>query len=176
MVVYSRCPKVRLYLNNKLVGEKPTTLKQDFKGTFAVRYVPGLLKAVGVEKDKETGSAILRTAGTAAKIKLTPYRSLISANGEDLSFVTIEITDAHGVIQPNAGNRLFFKLNGPGVIAGIGNANLKDPDKYAGNTRKVWHGRALAVIKSTQNTGTIRLHVSSAGLPDATLTIKAVKK
>lgn len=170
--IYSRYPNVRLYLNNKLIGEKATTSEEQYKATFTVPYSPGVLKAVAVEKEKEVESTILQTSGDAAKIKLTADRKEITANGQDLSYVTIEITDKDGVIQPGAENRLHFKIEGPGVIAGVDNADLKDYDQYVGNSRKAWHGRALIVIKSTHNGGDIKLTVSSPGLPEAALNIK----
>jgi beta-galactosidase len=174
--VYSKYPKVRLYLNNQLIGEQSTTKEQEYKAIFTVPYAPGLLKAVGVDGDKETESAMLQTSGNAAKIKLTADRTEINANGQDLSFVTIELNDKDGIFQPNATNRLQFKIEGPGVIAGVDNADIKDIDQYVGNTRKAWHGRALVVIKSTQSTGDIKLTVSSPGLPDTIMIIKTIRR
>jgi len=65
-------------------------------------------------------------------------RTMILSNGQDLSFVTIEVTDQDGNLQPNAENQLQFNIDGPGIIAGIDNANMKDLDPYVGTTRKVW--------------------------------------
>jgi len=171
--VYSKYPKVRLYLNNKLMGEQETTVEQQFKATFSVPYSPGVLKAVAVENDKETGSATLQTAGVAATIKLTADRKEMLASGEDLVYVTIEITDKDGIFQPNAANRLHFKIDGPGVVAGIANADIKDTDPYVGDSRKAWKGRALAVIRSTQHAGDVKLTVSSPGLQESMISIKA---
>jgi len=94
----------------------------------------------------------------------------------DLSFVTIEVTDKDGNFQPNAESLLHFKIDGPGVIAGVDNANIKDIDPYVGTSRKAWHGRAIVVIKSTKKTGGIKLSVSSEGLTDTTVTIQTVMK
>jgi beta-galactosidase len=173
--VYSKYSAVRLYLNNKLMGEQPTTREQQFKATFTLPYSSGLLKAVGVEGNREQGSAILKTAGKAAKIKLTADRTKILANGQDLSFVTVEIIDEDGNRQPNAENQLLFTIKGSGVIAGVDNANLKDLDPYVGDKRTTWKGRALVVIKSKQDPGKIELTVSSPGLSNATITINATK-
>ena len=173
--VYSRYPKVRLYLNNKLIGEKPTGKDQQFKATFTLPYSAGTLRAVGLEGSKETESKVLKTAAQAAKINLSADRTQILADGQDLSYVTVEITDKNGIIQPNAENRLQFTLKGPGVIVGLDNANLKDADPYTGNKRKAWHGRALVIIKSAGEKGDIKLTVSSAGLPDANAIIKVKK-
>ncbi len=172
--VYSKYSSVRLYLNNKLVGEKPTTNEQEYKATFSLPYSPGVLKAVAVENNKEIESTILQTSGNTAKINLVADRKEITANGQDLIFVTVELTDKDGIVQPNAANRLHFKVDGPAIIAGIDNADLKDTDPYTGNTRKAWHGRALVVIRSTHNVGDIKLTVSSAGLEDVGLTIKTL--
>ncbi|MEO6524276.1 MAG: glycoside hydrolase family 2 TIM barrel-domain containing protein [Mucilaginibacter sp.] len=174
--VYSKYPKVRLYLNEKLIGEKSTIEEQEYKAEFTLPYSPGRLKAVGVDHDKEIESTVLQTSGDAAKIKVIADRKEITANGQDLSYVTIEITDKNSILQPNATNRLNFKIEGPGTIAGVANADMKDTDPYVGNTHTTWHGRALLVIRSTHDAGNIKLIVSSSGLPEITLKINAIKR
>jgi beta-galactosidase len=174
--VYSKYPAVRLYLNNKLIGELATTIDQQFKAVFDVPYAPGILSAVGVNENRESENVLLETSGNAGNIKLIPDRKKISADGQDLSFITIEVTDKDGKLQPNAQNRLHFSVSGPGIIAGVDNADIKDLDPYSGTTRKAWHGRALVVIRSTRNAGDIQLKVSSEGLADAFVTIKTIIK
>lgn len=173
--VYSKYPKVRLYLNDKLVGEQKTSKEEQFKATFSVPYSQGILKAVGVENDKEMESTILQTANDAAKIKLIADRKEILANGQDLSFITIEITDKDEIFQPNAVNRLHFKIEGPGVIAGVDNADLKDYEQYVGDTRKAWKGRALVVIKSNHQAGEIKLSVTSNELEGKSIIITSTQ-
>jgi beta-galactosidase len=170
--VYSKYASVRLYLNDKLIGEKPTTEGQEYKASFAVPYSSGVLRAVGVDNGKEVESTILRTSGEAAKIRLAADKKEMAANGQDLVYVTVEITDKDGILQPNAASRLYFKVDGPGVIAGVGNADMKDTDPYAADNRKAWHGRALVVIRSTHRAGEVTLTVVSQGLPDAGLELK----
>lgn len=170
--VYSKYPKVRLYLNDKLIGEKSTSVKQEFKATFLVPYSEGILKAVGVENNEEVESKVLQTAGKAAKIKLTADRTELIANGEDLSFITIEITDKDGILQPDASKRLQLNVDGAGTITGVANADMKDWESYVENNHKAWHGRALVVIKSTHEAGNIKLTVTAGDLSEATLQIK----
>lgn len=169
--VYSKYQRVRLYLNDKLIGEKPTTQEQEFKATFSVPYISGTLKAVGIENDKEAGSTILKTAGTVSQIRLKADRTSLNATGQDLSFVTVELTDENGTVQPNAENLLQFNISGPGVIVGVDNANVKDTASYTGSTRKAWKGKALVVIKSTREKGDIKLTVSSDGLKQSSVSI-----
>lgn len=138
-------------------------------------YERQILKAVGVENDKEMESKILQTAGDAAKIKLTADRKEIQANGQDLSYVTVELTDKDGIFQPNAVNRMHFKIDGPAVIAGVDNADLKDFEPYVANTRKAWKGKALVVIKSKHEVGDIKLTVSSPTLGETSINLKMIK-
>jgi beta-galactosidase len=169
--VYSKYPKVRLYLNDKLIGEQATTEDQEFKATFTLPYAAGELRASGLIENDEVETTTLKTSGNAAKIQLIADRTQILADGQDLSFVTIEVTDMDGILQHNAENRLEFKIDGPGVIAGVDNANLKDNDPYVAASRNAWNGRALVVIKSTQSAGMIQLTVSSPGLSEAVVDI-----
>lgn len=174
--IYTKYPAVRLYLNNKVIGEKETTAKQEFKAVFSVPYQSGELKAVGVVNGKETTASILKTAAAAYKIRLKADRTKVLANGQDLSFITAEIVDKDGNIKPDANNTLTFKLIGAATLAATDNANLKDITPYTSNIRKAWNGRALAIIKSTHITGNIKLQVSSPGLPDAFLDLNSIRK
>lgn len=173
--IYSKYPLVRLYLNNQLIAEKQTTISEEYKATIPVNYSAGELKVIGYENDIQMETKILNTASKPAEIKLTSDRKVLKANGQDLSFVIVELKDADGIIEPNAENQLSFKVEGPGVIAGVDNARLNDADLYVSNSRKAWKGRAMVVIKSTHKAGNIKLTVSSAGLPDATTTINSTK-
>jgi len=173
--VFSRYPKVRLYLNDELIGEKQTGKNEEFKAIFTLTYIQGQLMAAGVVNNEELESVVLNTAGEAAKIRLTADREEILATGQDLSFVTVAITDMEGIIEPNAQHKLEFEIEGPGVIVGIDNANLKDPDPYVANTRRAWHGRVLVIVKSTKESGEIILKVKSPDLEEACLSIQTVE-
>lgn len=171
--VYSKYPKVRLYVNKKLIGEKGTTEQQEFKAIFTLPYAIGELSVVGVQGDKEVETKILRTAEKPSAIKVTSDRNAITANGQDLAFVTIELTDSKGLYQPNAENRLSFEIEGAGTIIGVDNANLKDTDPYVGNSRKAWKGRALVVIRAAKEAGDIKLKVTAEGLAGKEIIIKS---
>ena len=67
-----------------------------------------------------------------------------------------------------------FKIEGPGIIAGVANADMKETDPYVGDAHKGWLGRAQVIIKSTHNAGDIKLTVTSPSLSDASLNIKTL--
>lgn len=170
--VYSKYPAVRLYLNDELIAENPTGKEEEFKTVFKVAYAAGTLKAVGVENNEEKESKILQTAGQASKISLTADRVVIQADGQDLSFVDVEITDQEGITDPNAANELFFELDGPGSIIALSSANLKDTTSYQTNPKSAWKGKAQVIIKSTTSPGNIILKVKSPDLEACSLTIQ----
>jgi beta-galactosidase len=175
VVVYSRCESVRLYLNGKLVGEKPTNRSTEFMATFNVPYQSGELKAVGVLNGKNVAEQILRTASKPAEIRLTADRIMINADGQDLSFITIEVVDAQGNVCPNAEVELTVEVKNDKKIAGtlqaLGNANLQDTGSYADNHHSTWKGRALAVVRSTKEAGEMKVIVSGENMPKSEITI-----
>lgn len=171
--VYSNYDKVRLYCNGSLIGEKATTRSEEFKAVFKMPYLQGELKAVGMVNGKETEIKTLKTAGETAKIKLSPDNTTLKADGQDLIYVMVGLTDAQGIPQPNAENQLTFEVTGAGTIAGVANANLKDIDPYVSTHHKAWKGQALLIIKSKREKGTIQLKVTSPGIQSQILTLKA---
>lgn len=168
--VYSRCEKVRLYLNGVQIGEKETG--PEFRAVFPLNYAPGVLKAVGVKDGKEVAEARLETVGDPVALRLTPDRTEIPAGGQGLSFVAVEVVDKEGRVQPNAGGNVRFTLSGPGTIAGLGNANLKSDEPYQGTQCHVFHGRALVVLRSGKDAGTLALKAESDGLKSAEIEVK----
>ena len=171
--VYSGAEKVQLFLNGKLIGEKPTGREQEFKATFSVPYAPGTLKAVGMRGDRVVAESVLTTAGEAAKLRVTADRTEIEANGEDLSYVTVEAVDAKGHLDMQANKEVRFEISGPGIIAAVGNGDGQDTDSYSSDRRKLYQGRALVVIRASRRAGPIKLTVKNSGLSSGSLTINA---
>ena len=162
--VYSGVEKVRLYLNDKLIGEKATGRSEQFKAMFTVPYAPGTLKAVGMRGDRAVAESVLTTAGSPVRLRLTADRTTLQAGGQDLSFVTVEAVDAEGRFQANADQEVQFTITGPGVIAAVGNADGKDESPYQGDRRKLFQGRALVVVRTQGQSGAIQLTAKSVGL------------
>lgn len=172
--VYSRCESVKLYLNERFVGEKLTGMAQEYKATFSIPYEAGQLKAVGLDNGVVVEEHVLQTAGTGIQIRLTADCRNIKADGQDLSFITVEIVDKDGFVVPDAENLLNFKVKGPGRIIAAGSANLKDTDCYVSNQHKAWKGRAIVVIRNNGKKGKIRLSVESAGLKSSSIILTAM--
>ena len=171
--VYSGAEKVRLFLNGKLLGEQPTGREQQFKAMFTVPYAPGTLKAVGMRGDRAVAESVLTTAGKPAQVRLIADRATVQADGQDLSFVTVEAVDAQGRFQPNADQEVELVIDGPGVIAAVANGDGKDIAPYQGDRRKLFQGRALAIVRASNQGGPIHLTATTPGMSRGVLTIQA---
>ena len=168
---YNNADEVELYLNGKSLGKKSKENDDDLHVLWNVNYEPGTLKAVSRKNGKEVLVREVKTAGAPAKIELIADRKNIKADGKDLSFITVRILDLHGNVVPNADNLVNFKVAGNGFIAGVDNGFQASLEPFKANYRKAFHGLCLAIIQSTEKTGTIKLTATSAGLSSSSITI-----
>ncbi|MCM1311671.1 MAG: DUF4982 domain-containing protein [Bacteroides sp.] len=159
--VYSHYPVVRLYLDDKLVGEKSV---EQMKAVFTMPYTPGTLRVEGINNGSVAETKTLKTAGETADIRVVADRTAIAADGQDLSFVVIEILDAEGNVIPVADNALTVTVSGTAVLQALGNGDIKDEDAYFDNTHHVWNGRALAVVRSNGKRGKAVVKVKADGI------------
>ncbi len=171
--VYAGTEKVRLYLNDKRIGEMPTRRDQEFKATFSVPYQPGTLKAVGVNGDKVVAESVLTTASAPTQLRLTADRAIVHADGEDLSFITVEALDANGRVQPNADQLIAFEISGPGVIAAVGNGDGASEELYQAHQRKLYQGRAQVIVRTSKTPGAIHVKATAPGLTAGQQSIKS---
>lgn len=186
---FTNAESVELFLNGQSLGYKhfpqdsaeqtivETNKKKVTKFTkvpgmhleWEVPYQPGELKAVASSKGSVVATDIVRTAGEPAKIILTPDRAAIAADGQDLSFITVKIVDANGVVCPDADNEIQFDLHGSAAtIAGLDNGDATNHEFFQGKQHKACHGLALVVLKSKYDApGTVELTASAEALTPA---------
>ena len=165
--VYTQQPEVKLYLDDQLIGTKQVSRDTEFKAVFSVPYKAGTLRA-------EAGgeSVTLKTAGEPARLRLTPDRTVMTADGQSLTFVTIEVLDKQGTLVPEAAISCEATIKGAGTLLAFASADLKDTESYTSSHVKTWKGRALLVIRSTQKKGAVSVSIKST-LPTVGLTLKS---
>jgi len=171
--VYSAAERVRLYLNDKLIGEKPTGREQQFMAEFEVPYAPGTLKAEGLRGNRVVGQSVLHTTGPAVQLKLTADRKTLFANGQDLAFVTVEAVDEQGRLQMNSNQRVHFTIHGAGTIAAVGSGDGQSQDTYSGDEFNLFDGRALVILRTTTRSGEITLNAVAEGLHTSSVVIES---
>jgi len=172
--VYTSGDEVELFLNGKSLGRKK-------KGEYEYRlrwddvvYQPGELKAVAYKDGQSWAEDVMRTTGEAAKIDLSVDRSVIAADGKDLSFVTVQISDSEGLLVPRSHNEVEFAIDGPAEILAVGSGNPTSHESFQASKRKAFNGLCLAIVRSRKGeSGTIRLTATSKGLKQDVIELKS---
>lgn len=172
--VYTNAPKVALFLNGTLIGEKTLahTEEDNMIADWQLPFEAGTLKAIaydenGVEIARDEASSF----GDAASLHLTANRSQVTADGSELIFVTIDALDTDGHAVANANNRVHVTVTGEGMLAGLDNGDSTDCEPYKGDCRRLFSGKLLAIIAPSLTAGTITITASSDGLTSASLTV-----
>jgi len=123
---YSNQQEVELLLNNVSLGRKKVPINGHV--SWSVPYVAGKLEARGYMDGKVAQTSTVETTGEPARIVLTPDRSTINADGEDISVVNVSVVDENGFVVPTASNDISFDIDG-GTILGVGNGDPSSHEK-----------------------------------------------
>ena len=174
--VFTSGDEAELFLNGKSLGRKK-------KGQYEYRlrwddvvYQPGTLNVVAYKNGKRWATDEVKTAGAPAKLMLKPDRKQIRADGKDLSFVTVTVTDQQGLMAPRAGNRVHFEIEGPGEIVATDNGDPTDFESFPSHDRKTFNGLGLVIVRGEPSrAGKIKLTAKADGLSVATTTIGTIK-
>jgi beta-galactosidase len=127
---YSNGEEVELFLNGQSLGRK--AMPKNLHLQWSVKYAPGTLEARAYKGGQQIATDKVETTGAAAVVQLSPDRSAINADGEDVSIITVAVRDGQGRTVPLAENLINFELTGPGKIIGVGNGDPSshEPDVY----------------------------------------------
>ena len=175
--IFSNAPKVELFYQGQSQGivEIDHAHGTTLSGDWQIPYSKGVIGAVAYD---EKGNVIAKdkqqSFGDPAIIRLTPDKETLTADGEDLIFVTIDTLDADGILVANGRSRMNVSVTGAGRLIGLDNGDSSDFDQYKGTSRKLFSGKLLAIIAAKTESGEIQVTVSSPSLPDAHLTLQAV--
>jgi len=172
--VFTSGDEAEVFLNGRSLGRKK-------KGPFEYRlrwddvvYEPGRVEVIAYKNDREWARDEVRTAGEAAKLELTPDRAVICADGCDLSFVTVRITDRDGITAPRGEHPLRFEIAGPGEIVATDNGDPRSFEPFPAPTRKAFSGLCLVIVRAQAGaSGEIVLTASADGLASASTLITA---
>ncbi len=153
--VYSDAPEVELFVNGESVGRKPAGEKQDYRTLFDTVYVPGKIEATAYYEDGTTTHYSLRTAKDEASLCLLPDR--VKIGKYDLVYVAVELRDREGMLQTAADRKICLRVEGAGNIQGFGSADPVSEENFFDESRTTYYGRAMAVIRSGEDSGKIRV-------------------
>jgi beta-galactosidase len=171
--VFTSGDEAELFLNNNSLGRKK---KQQYEYRLrwdSVRYQPGELRVVAYKNGKYWAEDVIKTTGETYQVKLFADRQTIYADGKDLSFITVQLTDKNGLTVPDANNKLKFSIEAPGEIIATDNGDPSNLISFASKERRAFNGLCLVIVRGKSNqTGIIKLRAASRGLKDGTISIK----
>lgn len=153
--------------------------------TFNVAYAQGTISAKAYDENgKEikdyAGNGSVSTPGTVANLKVTTDKTEILADGSSLAYISVDVNDANGVLDTTATNAIDFNLSGNGVIVGVDNGDQATTAKYQQASVlksavkaniKAYAGKALVIVRSTEQAGSFTLNASSNGLTGGSVTV-----
>lgn len=169
---YNNADEVELFLNGESLGKKSKE-EGKYHVMWRLNFEPGNLKAISYKDGEKVLERILKTAGEPAKIELTADRSTISADGRDLSFITVKILDEEGNMVPDADNLVHFEVSGAGFNAGVDNGYQASMESFKADYRRAFNGMCLLIVQSDGEKGEIKVQATSDGLEAAQLQIDA---
>jgi len=172
--VFTSGDEAELFVNGKSQGRKKRAEFEYRLRWDLVTYEPGELKVIAYKQGKEWAASTVRTVGPAAKLDLVPDRSEIAADGADLSFITLRVTDQDGNTVPMAKDSVKFSIEGPGEIVATDNGDPTSFVPFPSTERPAFNGLCLAIVRGKPGQkGTITVRAQAPTLQGANVTLQA---
>lgn len=131
-----------------------------------VKYEPGEIRVVAYGKDgKPAMEKSVKTAGAPAQLLLSADRKTISADGNDLCYVTVTMADKDGNPCPLASDQLEFTVEGEGTFKCVCNGDATSLEPFTQPRMKLFNGQLVVTVQSTADKGTMTLKVSRPATP-----------
>ncbi len=174
--VYTDSPKAELFINGKSQGVREKNDSSNMNRYRLMwnetRYEPGEVKAVAYNADGSiAGEAVVRTAGKPYRLVLSANRQTLSANGDDLAYITVRVADKDGNIVPDAEPTVKFKVTGNGSFRATANGDPTSLRDFNKPEMDLFSGAATVIVKSGEKAGFVTLEAKASGLKAAKISI-----
>ncbi len=164
---YTDYDEAELFVNGKSQGrikKNPAERLDRYRLRWNdVRYEPGELKVVVYDAQGQVaGTKVIKTAGKPSRLQFDVWTSDsegLHADGEDLAFVTVSLTDKAGTLIPTASDALTFEVEGAGRFRAVCNGDATSTEVFTQPTMKLFAGQLVVVVQAGQKAGNITLKV-----------------
>lgn len=170
--VYSEAEEVELFLNGTSLGRKPAGKEHKFTASYEMTYEPGELTAVSYSGGVETGRYAIVTADSDVELTVSCEEMSLKADGADLAFLTVKLTDKSGVENLFAQKEVTVSVEGAGTLQGFGNADPQAVGSYDDTTWNTFDGEVMAVVRAGREAGEIQVTFSADGCEARTIVIE----
>ncbi|CEN53022.1 Lactase [Capnocytophaga canimorsus] len=190
--VYTNYPSAEVFINGKSQGKRSKDLNIPLDGSYTkeaqqsferqkryrlmwldTKYEAGEVKVIAYDKNgKAVAEKIVKTAGKPHSLRLTADRNVITANGKDLSFITIEAVDKDGNLCPNVNDLVTFKVSGAGTYRAASNGDATSTDQFHLPKMHLFNGKLIAIVQSSEKAGEITFEAKSKGLKSSVIKVR----
>lgn len=174
--VIADCEEVELFLNGTSLGRKAVGESEAYTAIYELTYEPGKLEAVGYCNGISIGNVSLVTADTVSGLRVSADKEALYADGQSLAFLTAELTDDAGNLNCWEEKEVTVSVEGEAELLGFGSAIPSGGGSYQDHTWKTYDGRVMAVIRSTTETGNIRVTFSAPGCEDVVVMLSSINR
>jgi len=169
--VYSDAEEVELFLNGRSLGRKACGEAEEFYASFETVYEPGILEAVNYRGGAAAERHVLKTAKDEVTVHAEADRTVLRADGADLSYIMISLCDDEGVKNLQAVKEVTVKVEGAGTLQGMGSADPETENYYDCPVWNTYDGYVLAVVRAVTEPGEIKVTVGCDGRTESELTL-----
>lgn len=170
--VYTSGDEAELFLNGRSLGRKKRAQYEYRLRWDDVKYEPGELKVVAYKNSQRWAEDVVKTTGAPDRLLMKADHSMIRADGQDLSFVTVTVTDRNGLMVPRSKNRLRFSITGPAEIIAVDNGDATNLESFQSPERNAYNGLCLVVVRAKAGQGgQIKLKAHADGLTGTEIVI-----
>lgn len=171
--VFTSGDEAELFLNGKSQGRKKRDPYEYRLRWDRLKYEEGVLKVVAYKNGEKWAENTVNTTDEPVRLEATADRKEIQADGKDLSFITVRITDKNGFTVPRSNNTIQFEIDGPAEMIATDNGDPTNMIPFPSHEREAFNGLALAIIRSKAGIpASITVTVKSPGLTPARLVVK----
>ena len=166
VMCYTDCPTAELFVNGVSQGRiskttGPSSLEQNKPDLNRyrliwpeVKYQPGEIRVVVYDKNgNKVGEESMKTAGKPTTLKLDADKTLLKADGDDMAFITVSMTDAEGTLCPDADDDLLFEVTGAGNFQAVCNGDATSLEPFTQPQMKLFHGQLVLVVRASEQAG-----------------------
>jgi beta-galactosidase len=167
---YTNVEEVELFQDGKSLGKQKVLPFEN--QSWDVKYKPGILIAKGYKNGKLILTDKVETAGEPYSVKVTGYKNILKADGEDAVTIKFEILDKKGIVCPNADNIINIAIDGKGHLLGVDNGSPTNINPTKLPVVRAFSGLCSAIVQSNEEAGRIFIRATSEGLKTGVLEIK----
>lgn len=169
---YTNADKVELFVNGISKGIQENNDKIETRNMILWKNIPyeaGKIEAIAYKSGKVVASHQLQTTGKAVKLVFETENKNWKADGMDLQYVKVYAVDNKGRRVYTSAGEVEFTVNGNAKLIAVDNGDHYSNELFGGNKRKLHKGFALAILRSNQKPGEVKISATVKGLKNVEL-------